>query len=242
MSLFSLFAAILIFQLPGAKASLLEKANDEYAPRMVPILLAHEQELSALTYDNTVSYCRNRPPGISQEFGGVSDEYVCSLIQNDYVSNTEELQLRIARALISNKVDEITADYGMQIASFQSYLLPLAAACIILIFLSFTFVYFGSRGMLGPAFSLTSSAAVFSFLIFIICALAFFLLPPYLISMAKANASTPLETDLITASQDLVAQVVGEALILPMALFGLLSIACGLSAASLYYYLTGTKN
>lgn len=59
----SLFAATLIFVLPGAKASMLEKANDEYAPRMVPILLVHEPQLSALTYDNTVSYCRNRPRG-----------------------------------------------------------------------------------------------------------------------------------------------------------------------------------
>ncbi|MDD2655650.1 MAG: hypothetical protein PHQ80_03205 [Candidatus ainarchaeum sp.] len=242
IALFSLFAATLIFALPGAKSSLLEIANDEYAPRMVPIMLAHEPQLSTLTYENTAAYCRHDGPGVSQEFAGISDEYVCSLIQNNYVSNTEELRLRLARALISIKADGITADYGMQIASFQSYLLPLAAACVISAFLSFTFVYFGSKGMLGLAFSLASAAAAISFIIFLISVLSFFLLPPYLISMAKGNASTPFEMDLISASQDLVAQVVGEVFLIPMALFGILSIASGLSASSAYYYLTGTKN
>lgn len=242
IAFFSLFAAILVFMLPGAQSSILHKANDEYAPRMVPILLAHEPQLSTLTYDNTAAYCRHREPGASMEFGGISEEYVCSLIQNNYVANTEELQLRLARALISNKVDDIIANYGMEIAGLQSYFLPLLAASIICAFLSFTLIYFGSKDMLGLAFSLTSAAAAFSFAIFLISVLSFFLLPPYLISMAKDNVSTPLELDLITASQDLVAEVVAEAMLPPMALFGLLSIVCGLSAASSYYYLTGMKN
>lgn len=242
IAFFSLFAAILVFMLPGAQASILHKANDEYAPRIVPILIAHEPQLSTLTYDNTAAYCRHRQPGISMDFGGISDDYVCSLIQNNYVSNTEELQLRLARALISNKVDDIIANYGMQIAGLQSYLLPLLAATIICAFLSFTLIYFGSKDMLGLAFSISSSSAAFSFAIFLISVLSFFMLPPYLISMAKENVSTPLEQDLITASQDLVADVVGEILLPPMVLFGLLSIVCGLSAASFYYYLTGMKN
>ena len=242
IAFFSLFAAILIFMLPSAQASLLQKANDQYAPRIVPILLADEPQLSTLTYDNTAAYCRNRQPGVSLEFGGVSDEYVCSLIQNNYVSNTEELQLRLARALISNKVNDIMANYGMEIAGLQSYLLPLLASSIICAFLSFTFVYFGSKDMLGLAFSLSSAAAAFSFAIFLISVLAFFMLPPYLTALARERASTPLELDLIAASQGLVADVVGETMLPPMALFGLLSIVCGLSAASFYYYLTGMKN
>jgi hypothetical protein len=242
IAFFSLFAAILVFMLPGAQASILNKANDEYAPRMVPVLIAHDPQLSTLTYENTASYCRQRQPGVSQEFGGVSDEYVCSLIQNNYVSNTEELQLRLARALISNRVDDITANYGLEIARLQSYLLPLLASFVIFTFLSFTFIYFGSKDMLGLAFSISSSAAVFSFITFLISALSYFLLPSYLISMAKENVSTPLELDLITASQDLVAEVVGEVLLPPMALFGLLSIGCGLFAASFYYYLAKLKD
>jgi uncharacterized membrane protein required for colicin V production len=242
IAFFSLFAAILVFMLPGAQASLLQKANDQYAPRIVPILIENEPQLSTLTYDNTAAYCRHRQPGVSQEFGGVSDEYACSLIQNNYVSNTEELQLRLARALISNKVDDIMANYGMEIAGLQSHLLPLLAASIICAFLSFTLIYFGSKDMLGLAFSLSSSAAAFSFAIFLISMLSFFMLPPYLTALARERVSTPLELDLITASQDLVAEVVGETLLPPMALFGLLSIVCGLSAASFYYYLTGMKN
>jgi len=125
ISFLALLAAMLIFLLPGLESSLVHKANDEYAPRMVPILLADEPQLSTLTYDNTAAYCRYRPPGVSMEFGGISDAYVCSLINNNYVSNTEELHLRLARELVSNKINDIMASYGPELAGIHSQLMTM---------------------------------------------------------------------------------------------------------------------
>lgn len=237
ISFVALFAVIFIFLLPGVETSLIHKANDEYAPRMIPILLAHEPQLSTLTYDNTASYCRSKPPGAIMEFGGISDEYVCSLIQNNYVGNTEELQLRLARQLISIKVDEIMASYGSELAGIHSQLMTMLIIFVVSLFLSFPFLYFGSRNLVELCFNLSALAAVFSFIILMLSALAFFLLPSYLISFAKEKASTPLETDLVTVSSDLVSASVGELLLPPIVVFGLLSLVSGLSSAAFYYYL-----
>lgn len=243
MAFLCIFSAMLIFMLPGAKQSIIEKAYNQYAPRMVPILLAHEPQLSTLTYDNTASYCTGRAHhGASMEFGGISDVYVCSLIENRYVTSTQELQLRLARELISIKSEDIMVNYGLEIARLQSRLLPLLAASIICAFLSFTFLYFGSRDLLRLAFSAASSAAIFSFIIFLICAISLFLLPPFLVGMAKDGASTLLEKDLVAASQGPVSETAGEFFLPPMLFFGLLSVVLGLSASSLYYYLAKTKN
>ena len=237
ISFLALFAVILIFLLPGVETSLIHKANDEYAPRMVPILLAHEPQLSTLTYDNTVAYCQYKPPGVSMEFGGISDEYVCSLITNNYVSNTEELQLRLARQLISIKIDDIMASYGSELAGIHSQLITMLIVSVVSLFLSFPFLYFGSRNLVELCFNLSALAALFSFVILMLSALAFFLLPSYLISFAKEKAATPLETDLVTVSSDLISESVGELLLPPIVVFGLLSLASGLSSTAFYYYL-----
>lgn len=243
LALLCLFSAILIFMLPGAKQSIIEKAYSQYAPRMVPILLAHEPQLSTLTYDNTASYCAARGHhGSSMEFGGISDAYVCSLIENQYVTSTHELQLRLARELISIKSEEIMLNYGLEIARLQSILLPLLAASVACAFLSFTFLYFGSRDLLRLAFSAASPASIFSFAIFLICAISLFLIPPFLVGMAMENVPTLLERDLIAASQDLISETARGFFLPPMLLFGFLSLVLGLSASSLYYYLAKTKN
>jgi len=91
-------------------------------------------------------------------------------------------------------------------------------------------------------FNLSALAAAFSFLILALSALAFFLLPSYLISFAKEKASTPLETDLITVSSDLVSESVGELLLPPIVFFGLLSLVSGLASASFFYYLAKLKH
>lgn len=237
VALFSLFALMLIFLLPGVEGNLIQKANDEYAPRMVPVLLAYEPQLSTLTYDNTKSYCRSKPPGVSMELGGINDEYVCSLIENNYVSNTEELQLRLARELVSNKIDDIMASYGPELASIHSKLAIILAVFVISLFLSFPFLYFGSKNLVELCFNISALTAVFSFMILILSALAFFLLPPQIIAYAKASASTPLYMDLITIGQDLISEAVGELLLPPIIIFGFLSLISGLSAAAFFYYL-----
>lgn len=241
IALFSLLALILIFFLPGVESNLIQKANDEYAPRMVPILLAYEPQLSTLTYDNTASYCRSKPPGVSMEFGGISDDYVCSLIENNYVSNTEELHLRLARQLISIKIDEIMASYGPELGSINSKLAIMLIVFVVSLFLSFPFLYFGSKNLVELCFNISVLAAVFSFMILILSALAFFLLPSQIVAYAKSNASTPLYIDLITISQDLISESVGELLLPPIIIFGLLSLISGLSAAAFYYYLAKLK-
>ncbi len=237
LSLFSLLALILIFLLPGVENNLIQKANDEYAPRMVPVLLAYEPQLSTLTYENTKSYCRSRPPGVSMEFGGISDEYVCSLIENDYVSSTEELQLRLARELVSNRIDDIMAIYGPELASIHSRLPLTLVVFVASLFLSFPLLYFGSRDLVELSFNLSSLTALFSFLILALSTLAFFLIPGQIIAYAKATASAPLYVDLITIGQDLVSEAVGELLLPPIIIFGLLSLISGLAAAAFFYYL-----
>jgi len=237
VSLFALFAALIIFLLPGAQQSLIVKAHEVYAPRMVPVLLAHEPRLSTLTYGNTAAYCASDLPGVSLEAGGISDDYVCSLIENNYVSNTEELQLRLARELVSGKIDEIMAIYGPELASMQSRLIPAALIFLVSLFLSFTFFYFGSRNLLELAFNISAAAAIFSFMALFLSSLALFLLPSQIISYAKASVSTPLYTDLITISEDLVSDSVAQLLLPPIVLFGLISLISGLAAAALFYYL-----
>jgi len=241
VSLLALLAIILILLLPGVESSLIQKANDEYAPRMIPILMAHEPQLSTLTYDNTAAYCMYKPPGVSMEFGGISDEYVCSLIENNYVSNTDELHLRLARELVSTKIDGMMASYGSDLAGIHSKLVTMAAILIISLFLSFPFLYFGSRNLVELCFNISALTALFSFMILMLSALAFFFLPSYLISFAKEKAATPLETDLITVSADLVSGSVGELLLPPIIIFGLLSLASGLSSAAFFYYLAKLK-
>jgi len=237
ISLFALFAMLIILLLPGIQHSLIQKAHDVYAPRMVPILLAHEPQLSTLTYDNTAAYCSSNIPGISMEFGGISDDYVCSLIENNYVSNTEELQLRLAQTLVSNKIDEIMAIYGPELASIQSKLVPAVAIFILFLFLSFPFLYFGSKNLVELAFNISVIVAMFSFMVLFLSALALFLLPSQIIAYAKASASTPLYTDLITISRDLISESVAQLLLPPIIIFGLISLVSGLSAAAFFYYL-----
>lgn len=236
VSLFALFAVLIMLMLPGVQHSLIQKAHDVYAPRMVPVLLAHEPQLSTLTYDNTAAYCSYKPPGVSMEFGGISDEYVCSLIENDYVSDTDGLQLRLAQALVSNKIDEIMAIYGPELAGIQSRLVPAAAIFILAMFLAFPFLYFGSKNLVELAFNTSATVAMFSFMALLLSALALFLLPSQIIAYAKASASTPLYTDLIAISRDLISESVAELLLPPIILFGLISLVSGLSSAAFFYY------
>ena len=241
VALFSLFALMLISLLPGVENNLIQKANDEYAPRMVPVLLAYEPELSTLTYDNTKSYCRSKPPGVSMELGGINDEYVCSLIENNYVSNTDELQLRLARELISNKIDGIMAIYGPELASIHSKLPIMLIVFVLSLFLAFPLLYFGSKNLVELSFNISALTAAFSFMILTLSALAFFLLPSQIISYARASASSPLYADLITIGQDLISEAVGELLLPPIIIFGMFSLISGLSAAAFFYYLAKLK-
>ncbi len=236
LALFSLLALILIFLLPGVEDNLIRKANEEYAPRMVPVLISYEPQLSTLTYDNTAAYCRSNIPGVSMEFGGISDDYVCSLIENSYVGNTEELRLRLARELVSNKIDEVMAAYGPELASIHSKLVPISVVFVLSLFFAFPFLYFGSRNLIELVFNISATVAMFSFMVLAFSSLALLLLPSQIIAYAKASASTPLYTDLITISRDLISESVAELLLPPIILFGLISLVSGLSAAAFFYY------
>lgn len=241
ISFLALFLSILGFLLPGIQNSILQKANDEYAPRMVPVLIAHEPRLSAVTYENSVSYCAS-PFREGMEVAGITDEYLCHLIENHYVSNTEELRLRLARTLILNKIDEMLITYGLQLAGLYSRLpLLLLPIFFIALFLSFPFFYFGSRSLVELAFTLSTLTALFSFLFLVLSTLSFFFLPAIMINAAREGAASQLEMDLITISQDLVSETVGELFLPPIIVFGFLSSVSSLFAVVFFYYLTRLK-
>lgn len=235
LSLFALFCATLLFLLPGVQDSLIHKANDEYAQRMVPILVAHEPQLGTVTYENTAAYCAS-PFRQPMEISGITDEYTCSLIENNYVSDTDGLRLRLARKLVSIQIDGIMAGYGMELAYLHSMLLPALALFLLFGFLSFTLYYFSSKTLVETALSASFFTALFSFFILLLSALLFIILPPALMNSARDHAALPLHNDLITASEDLVQELVAEFLLPPVILFGLTSLFSGLLAAALYYY------
>ncbi len=207
---------------------------------MVPILVAHEPQLGTVTYENTAAYCTT-PGRQPMEIAGITDEYTCSLIENNYVGNTDELRLRLARKLISIKIDEVMASYGMELAYLHSMLLPAAALFLLSGFLAFTLYYFSSKTLVEAALSVSFFTALFSFFLLMLCALLFLILPPAIMNSAKDHAALPLHTDLITASEDLVAELVVELLLPPAVFFGLLSLFSVLLAAALYYYFARLK-
>ena len=237
----ALFMVLVLVFIPATEEELIRKAKEDYPQQLMPILIAHKPEINSVTYENTVSYCAVTPTEFTDtEIGGVTDDYTCEIMGKGYVSNTEELRMHLLRKMIAIQIDEIRAQYGMDIAKVPTYTIIAAVAFVIAIFAAFPFLYFGSDALPDMAFAAALLCAMFSFGYFVLSILLFFLLPGAIEGVALGYAYEPLHEDLISVAMPAVDEAVQGLFLPPMLLFGLCMLASSFATAAFFMY-TGSK-
>ncbi len=233
----ALFMVLVLVFIPATEEELIRKAKEDYPQQLMPILVAHKPEINSVTYENTLAYCSVTQTGLTDtEIGGVTDDYACGIMDKGYVSNTEELRMHLLRRLIAIQIDEIRAQYGMEIARVPTYTLIAAVAFVLAIFAAFPFLYFGSETLPEMAFALAVLCAMFSFCYFALSILLFFLLPGMIEGIALGYAYEPLHEDLISVAMPAVDEAVQGLFLPPMLLFGLCMLASSFASAAFFIY------
>lgn len=233
----ALFITLVLVLIPPTEEELIRKAKEDYPPQLMPILLAHKPEINSVTYENTVSYCSITPTEFtSTEIGGITDDYTCEVVEKGYVSDTEELRMHLLRKMIAIQIDEIRAQYGMDLAKVPTYTIIAAVVFIIAIFAAFPFLYFGADGLPDMAFAVALLCAMFGFGYFVLSILLFFLLPGVIEDVALGYAYEPLHEDLISVAMPAVDEAVQGLFLPPMLLFGLCMLASSFATAAFFMY------
>ena len=237
LSFLALFLAILLMLAPGTEDELIRKAKEEYPYLMIPIIMEHKSEINSITYENTVSYCSvGNYETTDLEIGGISDDYVCGIVEKGYVSSTDELRLHLARKTVAIQLDEMNASYGPVLAQFSFFFMVSLACLVIFSFIAFTFLYFSTENLVEMGFNLVLFSALFAFAYFLLSAILFFILPGIILDHMMSYAEEPLHADLILAAKPAVDEAVQGMLFPPLFLFGLLMLSCSFATASLFIY------
>ncbi|MBD3389814.1 hypothetical protein GF415_02550 [Candidatus Micrarchaeota archaeon] len=167
-----------LFQLPGLKNEVAATIKVRLPEKIIPLVLSHYPELEAMTYQSSVNYCAYRENlDMDFESEGITDDYVCGVIEQGLVQNTEELRHYLARKVVSQKVDEYTLRYGPEISRIADAWIPLALIGMVLAFFAFAIIYFGTTTIPKGIFYYSLMSGMWGMGFVVLSVLCFFLVP-----------------------------------------------------------------
>lgn len=172
------WGGLTLFQLPGLKNEITTTIKIQLPEKIIPLVLSHYPELEAMTYQSSVNYCAYRENlDMDFEAEGITDDYVCGIIDQGLVQNTEELRHYLAREVVSQKVDEYALLYGSEISRIAGAWIPLALIGMVLALFAFAITYFGTTTIPKGIFYYFLMSGIWGMGFMMLSILCFFLVP-----------------------------------------------------------------
>ena len=231
-----LWISLLVYQLPGAEADLANSIKADLPPRVVPVLVSYYPDLDAFTYESAVEYCKYRQPSeMNMEAEGITDDYVCQIVEGGLVTNTEELRVFLARKVVEQKVDDVSGIYGPQISYYSSFVLYIVIAGGLFAVIGFAFLFFGAVDVPECAFLCSLFSGLFAFLNMLLMGAGFIFAPVVVLGKAGEIAgNTGLGRDVLSLMSASIRGTIEGVFIIPLLLFGVLSLIFAMCAFLFY--------
>ena len=222
-------------QVPAAHEELASTLKLEMPQKVVPVILSYYPELNALSYEASVGYCQYKDAmNMSIDAEGITDVYVCSIIEGGLVSNTEELREYLARKVVAEKVDEQSLAYGAHASQLQLIGGVFLIIGGLLAIAAFAVLYFGTKTVPRCLFWYSVSSAVIAFGNMILSLICFLILPGVVLWAVESSIESGFESDVLVLMGGTIKQVIGELFIGPAFLFGGLAFFFSILAALFY--------
>lgn len=172
------WGGLTLFQLPGVQNEIVTSIKIQLPEKIIPLVLSHYPELEAMTYQSSVNYCAYRQ-NLEMDFEaeGITDDYVCGVVEQGLVQNTEDLRHYLARKVVSQKVDEYNLLYGPEISRMAGAGIPLAIIGMVLAFFAFAITYFGTTTLPKGIFCYFLMGGVWGIGFMALSIICFFLVP-----------------------------------------------------------------
>ena|GEM_PF-1032047 len=230
-----LWSGIVMVQAPAAHDELASTLKLEMPSKVVPVILSYYPELNALSYESSVGYCEYKDAiGMNINVEGITDEYVCEVIENGLVSNTEELREYLARKVIAEKVDAYSLEYGPHATNSQLIGVLLLIVGGVLAVAAFAVLYFGTKTFPKCLFWYSVLSALCALGYMILSLVCFFILPGTIIGIADSSVDVGFEKDVLALMGHTIYGVIEGIFIEPAFIFGGLAFFFSLLAVLFY--------
>lgn len=231
-----LWVSLIVYQLPGAQEALANSIKADLPAKVVPVLVSYYPELNAFTYESAVEYCKYREYAeMNMAAEGITDDYVCQIVEGGLVKNTDELRLFLARKVVEQKVDEVSGIYGPQIAYYSSFVIFIFIAGGLFAVAGFALLFFGTKDVPEFAFLFSLFSGIFAFLNLILMGIGFVAAPSVVLGKAAEFAgNTGLGRDVLSLMGGSIRGTIEGVFIIPIIVFGILSLAFAFGAFLFY--------
>jgi hypothetical protein len=227
-----LWVSLIVYQLPGAQEGLANSIKADLPPKVVPVLVSYYPDLNAFTYESAVEYCKYKEyseMNLSAE--GITDEYVCQIVEGGLVTNTEELRVFLARKVVEQKVDDVSGIYGPQISYYSSFVIYIVIAGGLFAVMGFAFLFFGTKDVPECAFLYSLFSGLFASLNLLLMGIGFMAAPAIVLGKAEEIAgNTGLGRDVLSLMSGSIKGTIEGVFIIPIILFGVLSLVFAVGA------------
>jgi hypothetical protein len=231
-----LWISLIVYQLPGAQVGLANEIKADLPPKVVPVLVSYYPDLNAFTYESAVEYCKYRQYAeMNMAAEGITDDYVCQIVEGGLVTNTEELRVFLARKVVEQKVDDVFGIYGPQIAYYSSFVLFIVIAGGIFAAIGFAFLFFGTKDVPECAFLYSLFSGLFASLNLLLMGAGFIFTPAIVLGKAGELAgNTGLGNDVLSLMSGSIRGTIEGVFIIPIVIFGILSLLFAVGAFIFY--------
>ncbi len=229
------WGGIVMVQVPIAHEELASTLKLEMPEKVVPVILSYYPELNALSYESSVGYCEYKDAmGMDIDVEGITDEYVCEIIDGGLVSNTEELRDYLTRKVVAQKVDEYSVSYGPGASQFHWIGVLFILIGGFLAVAAFAVLYFGTKTFPKGLFWYSVFSAVYAFGNMVLSLLCFLILPGLVTNAAEASVEGGFESDVLVLMGHTIEQAVEGLFIEPAFIFGGMAFFFSILAALFY--------
>lgn len=237
-----LWAGLVVFQLPSAQDELETNLKLHMPWKMVPLIMSYYPELEALTYESSVGYCQYKDAmQMNMEIEGITDEYVCGIIDDGLVHNTDELRYYLARKVVSQKVDEYSVAYGGQVSAVAAWGLPLMIAGMLLGIGVFAVFYFGSSTLPKGLFYYSVVSASWALGFMLLSGLLFLLAPGITVDQMELNVAEGFESEVFGLTKVHIVTMVEGLFVEPALIFGIMAFVFSFVSALFYLMSMNSK-
>jgi hypothetical protein len=240
---FLLWAGLMAFQLPSAQDELETDLKLHVPEKIIPLIMNYYPELEALTYERSVGYCEYRGAmEMGMDVEGITDDYVCGVIEDGLVHNTFELRYYLARKVVAKKVDEYSLAYGGQISSIAAWGLPLMLIGLLLGTGAFAVFYFGSSTLPKGLFYYSLASAAWALGFMLLSGLLFFLAPWIAVDQMELAVAEGFEANVFALTKVHITAMIEGLFVEPSLIFGGIAFVFSFISALLYIMSMNSKD
>jgi len=238
-----LWAGIVVYQLPSAQEELAVNLKMHMPEKVVPIILMYYPELQALTYESSLGYCEYKEVmNMDLEVEGLTDEYVCEVIEDGLVHNTYELRYYLARKVVSQKVDEYSVAYGPQVSEASGWGLPLIVVGLLIGFGSFVIFYFATTTLPKGVFYYAVLSGVWALGFMLLSGLCFLLAPGIAVGQMEQAVEAGFESEIFALTKIHVQHMIEGLFLEPALIFGGMAFVFSFLSALFYLMAMNSKD